>query len=85
MIDKDGFKTWLKDNTEYSPAVLSDQVCRMNRADGIREWDGEETYLFYLEKEERFCEMTVSVRSQMRKAVKLYSAYAKALSEMAKK
>ena len=75
MIDRDGFKSWLNDNTGYSPSVICDQISRMKRADCIREWDGDETYLFFLEKETAFNGLSVSVRSQMRKAVKLYYAY----------
>ena len=84
MINKEGFKEWLKDNTDYSSKVIGDQICRMGRADTIRKWDGDDAYLFYLEKEDAFISMTVSVRSQMRKAVKLYSAYVNALSQMSK-
>lgn len=75
MIDRDGFKAWLSDNTGYSSSVICDQISRMKRADCIREWDGNETYLFFLEKESAFNGLSVSVRSQMRKAVRLYSAY----------
>lgn len=82
MVQVGSFKEWLKDNTEYSDAVIGDTVSRMKRADSILEWNDTDTYLFYLEKEQKFEILSVSVRSQMRKAVKLYSAYAKAIAEM---
>ena len=77
MVQVDSFKEWLKNNTEYSDAVIGDTASRMKRADSILEWNDTDTYLFYLEKEQKFEILSVSVRSQMRKAVKLYSAYAK--------
>jgi nitrogenase molybdenum-iron protein alpha/beta subunit len=76
MIQTEDFKKWLKDNTEYSDAVICDTVSRIRRADSILVWNDTDTYLFYLEKEKRFVDLSVSVRSQIRKAVKLYSAYA---------
>ena len=82
MVQVDSFKEWLKDNTKYSDAVIGDTASRMKRADSILEWNDTDTYLFYLEKEQKFEILSVSVRSQMRKAVKLYSAYAKAIAEM---
>lgn len=82
MVQVDNFKEWLKDNTKYSDAVIGDIASRMKRADSILEWNNTETYLFYLEKEQKFEILSVSVRSQMRKAIKLYSAYAKEISEM---
>lgn len=75
MIEIDNFKGWLKENTEYSDAVIGDTVSRMKRADNILAWDNTDTYLFYLEKERQFDLLSVSVRSQIRKAVKLYSTY----------
>ena len=75
MVKTSAFKKWLKDNTEYSDAVICDTASRIRRADSILEWSDTDTYLFYLEKAQGFGALSVSVRSQMRKAVKLYSAY----------
>lgn len=82
MVQVDSFKEWLKDNTDYSDAVISDTASRIKRADNILEWNGTDTYLFYLEKEQKFEVLSVSVRSQIRKAVKLYSTYTKAIAEL---
>ncbi len=84
MVQTKDFKEWLKDNTEYSDSVIGDTASRIKRADGILEWNSSDTYLFYLEKEPRFETLSISVRSQIRKAVKLYTAYEKAIEEMAK-
>ena len=75
MIESKEFHDWLKHNTNDCERVITDNVSRMKRADNIYKWSGEDTYLYYLEKEKSFTELTVSVRSQVRKAVKLYMAY----------
>ncbi len=82
MVQTHDFKEWLKKHTEYSDAVIGDTVSRIKRADGILEWNSSDAYLFYLEKEQGFESLTVSVRSQIRKAVKLYTAYANAIAEI---
>lgn len=76
MIDKQAFRKWLECNTDYSKRVINDQISRMCRADAIHEWSGQETYLFYLEKEPNFTELSISVKSQLRKSTKLYMKYA---------
>lgn len=72
MIDAALFKSWLKENTCYSDAVISDTISRVKRADSILEWYDDEVYQFYLEHEENYKVLTVSVRSQIKKAVSLY-------------
>lgn len=77
MVDIQGFKEWLKVSKTYTPDVISDLGSRLKRADTIKEWVDDETYLFYLEKEESFKSLSVSVKSQLRRAVKLYTEYLK--------
>ncbi len=72
MIDANLFRTWLKENTNYSDAVIGDTISRVKRADSILEWYNDEIYQFYLEREEKYQALSVSVRSQIKKAVKLY-------------
>lgn len=72
MIDAVQFKIWLKENTSYSDAVISDTVSRLKRADSILELTEEEVYIFYLERMPSFKMMSASVRSQIKKSVKLY-------------
>ncbi len=80
MVQAQSFKLWLKDNTEFTDAVVSDTVSRIKRADSILEWSNDETYLFYLEKEQTFAVLSVSVKSQIRRAVHLYESYVKAIN-----
>jgi len=84
LVEVEQFKQWLKEETNYSDAVIGDIGSRIKRADKILEWNGEETYIFYLEKTESFQQLTVSVRSQIKKSVNLYLEYANRLSEMRK-
>lgn len=84
MIDAKGFKEWLTENTNFSKRVVGNTVCRMRRVDRIQDWDEDEHYLYNLEKNDEFLELTVSVKSQCRRAVRLYTAYANAISALEK-
>lgn len=75
MIDAAQFKTWLEESTTYSSAVVSDTVSRLKRADSILELSEEAVYLFYLERKPEFKALSRSVKSQIRKAVKLYLTF----------
>ncbi len=75
MIENEDFSNWLSKNTPYSDAVISDTVSRMKRADNILPYNDSETYSFYLERQDSFKALSVTVRSQIRKAVKLYSQF----------
>jgi DNA (cytosine-5)-methyltransferase 1 len=78
MIEADEFKEWLNKNSSYSDAVITDTVSRMKRADCILEWKEEEVYQFYLERTEEYKQLSSSVRSQIKRAVKWYFAFCKA-------
>ena len=69
------FKDWLDKHTAYNSNVKKDILSRINRANSIKPWVSEETYIFYLEKDEVFKALSCSVKSQLRKAVKLYSQF----------
>lgn len=75
MVEAEQFKNWLKENTSYSSPVISDTVSRLKRADGILSWQDDEVYLFFLERKDEYRSLSVSVRSQIKRAVKLYSNY----------
>lgn len=75
MINESKFAEWLKHNTVYSDKVIRDNVSRMKRADKILKWNTEPTYLFFLEKNEQYKPLSVSVRSQIKKSVTLYSQF----------
>jgi len=72
VIYTEEFRKWLVENTTYSLPVISDTVSRIKRADRILEWSGEDIYQFRLEQLEEYKKLSVSVRSQIKKAVKLY-------------
>lgn len=75
MIRANEFKCWLVENTSYSAPVVSDTVSRIKRADKILEWNEEDIYQFRLEQKEEYKLLSVSVRSQIKKAVKLYTEF----------
>lgn len=77
MIEVALFKEWLTNNTTYSDAVISDIASRMKRADSIVTWEPTTIYLFKLEQSEGFKKLSVSVKSQIRKAVKCYVQFIK--------
>lgn len=73
MINTVQFRAWLKENTAYSDAVINDTVSRAKRADSILEWYDDEVYQFYLERNKKYQALSCSVRSQIKKAIKLYN------------
>lgn len=75
MIKSIEFREWLTSNTNYSDAAINDVVSRMKRADKIMPWNASETYLFFLEKNDNFSKISVSVKSQIRKAIEYYIAF----------
>lgn len=72
MINTTDFKQWLKGNTEYSDAVISDMASRVKRADKILPWFNDNVYQYKLEQTDEYKKISVSVRSQIKKAVTLY-------------
>ncbi len=72
MDSFDRFREWLDDNTEYTKATKSDIVSRLKRANNICSIINEPVYLFNLSQESEFQTLTVSVKSQVRRAVKIY-------------
>lgn len=71
------FKQWLISNTSYSKRVISNIISRLNRANRIQTIQMNELYLFELEHTEEFKGLSVTVRSQLRKAVRLYLEFEK--------
>lgn len=76
-MNNSSFKQWLVSNTTYSNRVISNIISRLNRADHMHPVRSEEVYLFELEHTEEFNRLSVTVKSQIRKAVKLYLQYVK--------
>ncbi len=75
MIELNGFKSWLATSSEYSKATISNTISRLKRADSLLPWFDDEVYLFRLEKSEAYQRLSTSVRSQIKRAVKLYFEY----------
>lgn len=72
MVNIERFKEWLQTNTTYSAPVIRDTASRVKRADTILAWNDEEVYQFYLERTAQYKALSPTVRSQLKKAVKLY-------------
>ena len=75
MVETEGLINWRKENSSYSEAVIGDMASRGKRADGIIEWYDEEVYQFYFEQKDQYKCLSVSVRSQIKRAVKLYRKF----------
>ena len=82
MIDLVNFKIWLNENTTYSDATISNIVSRVKRANNILHWFNDPIYQFRLEQEEKYQSLSVSVRSQLKKAVRLYFEFVATLSNL---
>ena len=74
-MDIIGFKKWLDDTTEYQKATKSNIMSRLKRANSILPIKNENVYVFHLSQEKDFQILSVSVKSQMRRAVRLYLQY----------
>lgn len=76
---KDRFKSWLEDSKGLSNKSACDVVSRLNRARSIRpieESANLERYLFDLSMTDEYKATSSSVKSQMKRAVKLFFEYA---------
>ena len=73
----DEFKKWLQEKNKYTDASIKDIISRLRRANNILIFLNEDIYLFRLEQCEEFQKASVSVKSQMRRAIRLYFQYLK--------
>lgn len=72
------FREWLKRNTSYGYRTISNVISRLNRANSLTEIDYDvpiETQIKRMEESEAWSGLSHSVRSQLRKSVKLYNQY----------
>lgn len=75
--EKQEFKSWLSHNTAYSERVVKDIICRVNRVNKFiagkkaKYDDG----LQCLEDSAEFKQLSPSVKSQCRRACKLYMKF----------
>ena len=77
MINTLEFKKWLADNTSYSDRVLSNVVSRAKRADGFLPITTDDAYCYLISQVDGYKRLSVSVRSQLKKSIKLYQEYLK--------
>lgn len=75
MLDFSNFKNWLAASSGYSKETVGNVISRLKRADAILPWFHDEVYLFRLEQTEEYMGLSLSVKSQIKKAVKLYFEY----------
>lgn len=75
MIDLSNFKLWLTEHKNYSTKTISNIVSRFKRANNILSWFNDAVYQFHLEQSEEYQSLSGTVRSQIKKAVKLYFEY----------
>lgn len=75
--NKESFVKWLVEVKKFTPRSASDTLSRIRRADKICHLNGVPTdyYCFLLQKEEAYIELSVSVRSQMKRALTLYNSF----------
>jgi hypothetical protein len=76
--EKEQFRIWLKKHTHLLDKSISDTVCRIGRIDTLSKIQTNlpvDDFLFKLTKNLQFSRLTPSVKSQLRKAYKLYHAF----------
>ena len=71
------FSLWLANNENYSKRTISNIISRLKRANNILAWQDEPLYIYRLEQCSKFNNLSIAVKSQIRKSVKLYSKYMK--------
>lgn len=76
-IDREHFIGWLINTRHFSKRAASDTVSRINRADKIHAMSAvpDSLYLYELQQSDEFNELSVSVRSQIKRAANLYNDY----------
>ena len=75
MENYSDFREWLDENTKYTNQTKGNIVSRLKRADAIMRVNENPVYLFNLSNKPEFMDLSVSVKSQVRRAVKLYFEY----------
>lgn len=75
--NKDSFVSWLMEVQSYSPRSASDTLSRVRRADRICHLDGapDDLYCYSLQQKKEYNELSVSVRSQIKRALSLYHSF----------
>jgi len=71
----ENFKNWLIKTKNFSVRSAGDVLCRLNRASSLTELNPKlktDQILFNLSQESEFQALSMSVRSQLRRSIKLY-------------
>lgn len=78
-----GFYDWLLTEKQYTERVAKDVISRYKRAEKIipSYKKPDDFYLFSLDHHPAFCELSINVRSQIKKAVQLQAEYVSSLSK----
>lgn len=74
-MEYDKFRRWLCEKNTYKDVSIKDIISRLRRANNILAFQNENVYLFRLEQCEEFKKVSVSVKSQIRRAIRLYFQY----------
>lgn len=81
-MDYYGFRCWIETNYSYTDRTVSNIVSRLKRANSYVEIKNDPIYLFYLSQNKEFDTCSVSVKSQMRRAINLYFEYIKEMESI---
>lgn len=75
--NKDSFINWLINSQKYSQRSASDTLSRVRRADKMCRLDGapDNFYCYTLQQTKEYNELSVSVRSQIKRALTLYNRF----------
>lgn len=75
--NKDSFVDWLVHFQHYSQRSASDTLSRVRRADKMCRLDGapNDFYFYTLQQTKEYNELSVSVRSQIKRALSLYNSF----------
>lgn len=76
-FDKEDFRNWLDQQTSYSARSIGDTVSRVQRAFLLFPPCGalDDYYIFKIDQAEEFANLSDSVKSQIRRALRLYLQY----------
>lgn len=69
------FRLWLAKNNHYSQRTISNTISRLKRANNILLWQDDPLYIYRLENSIEFCRLSATVKSQIKKAVRLYTDF----------
>ena len=75
MGNLSNFKLWLHENKNYSIKTVGNIVSRFKRANKILSWFNDNVYQFKLEQINEYQDLSITVRSQIKKAVMLYGEF----------